>query len=398
MLESYHSLSQRESYPPNALTRFLWWLSTAEKELIADCVIDRNRYAIIGTTVLATWLFASFAWMYFFMTVVERIWLAVLLGLFLGFIILSIDRALIKGITKANKRKIAPILFRGILALTIGTFMAQPALLYIFDKEIKLQTSIDNEQKRMKKRAELTALYQSQKDKLQQEKKQLQSILDTKYTEVAKARDNFIAETDGTGGSGKIGLKNIALAKKDAYEKLDAAYQQTALQIQPRIYKIDSTLQSIESNISKAESNFETLLNNGFLTRIEALSNLIKTSIALQFRYYLIVVILVLIELMPVIAKTMLPSGTYDEKVYWKEHLEKEMVKNNMQHEQDLKLHYNALVRAEDEALLQTFFDNAKPKRNNQINQQLNDWNSHNNSFDNIWQQLKRNVFAKLEN
>ena len=69
----------------------------------------------------------------------------------MGFIILTIDRALIKGITKFNKNKFTPLLFRGLLALTIGVFMAQPAILYMFNKEIKLQTSLDNEKKKMQK-------------------------------------------------------------------------------------------------------------------------------------------------------------------------------------------------------------------------------------------------------
>ncbi len=136
MPQSVHSLSQRESYTPAIFTRFLWWLATAEKELLIDCVIDRNRYAITGMTVLATWLFATLAWIYFFSTVISNIFAAIALGLFMGGIILTIDRALIKGITSNNKKRVAPLLFRSVLALTIGTFMAQPALLYLFNKEI----------------------------------------------------------------------------------------------------------------------------------------------------------------------------------------------------------------------------------------------------------------------
>src|SRR4249919_3865438 len=91
------ALSQRESYTPSLFTKFLWWLATAEKELIIDCAIDRNRYAITGITVLGTWLFATLAWTYFFSTVVTGFWTALLLGIFMGGIILGIDRALIKG-------------------------------------------------------------------------------------------------------------------------------------------------------------------------------------------------------------------------------------------------------------------------------------------------------------
>src|SRR6476660_3337165 len=121
MESNTHSLSQREIYSPSEFTRFLWWLATAEKELIQDCTVDRNRYAITGMAVLGTWLFATLAWSYFFSTVVSNVFFALLLGIFMGGIILGIDRALIKGINSQNKRKFFPILIRSLLALTIGT-------------------------------------------------------------------------------------------------------------------------------------------------------------------------------------------------------------------------------------------------------------------------------------
>ena len=106
-MEKNIALSQRENYTPAQFTGFLWWLSTAEKEILVDSVVDRNRYRIIGMTVLATWAFASFTWIYFFSTIVDSVLLYMALGLFMGFIILTIDRALIKGITKFNKQKFA---------------------------------------------------------------------------------------------------------------------------------------------------------------------------------------------------------------------------------------------------------------------------------------------------
>src|SRR5436189_4733200 len=125
-MEKNNTISQRETYAPSWFTGMLWWLSTAEKELLADAVVDRNRYKIVGMTVLATWAFATLAWSYFFSTVTGNPWLAIPLGFFMGFIILTIDRALIKGINKFNKNRLLPLLFRGLLAVTIGVFMAQP--------------------------------------------------------------------------------------------------------------------------------------------------------------------------------------------------------------------------------------------------------------------------------
>lgn len=313
MMEPTKMMVPGDSYVPGRFTKFLWWLSTAEEELLIGAVIDRNRYAITGMTVLGTWLFATLAWTYFFSTVVLDLSAAILLGIFMGAIILGIDRALIKGINRSNKQKFLPISFRVLLALTIGLFMAQPALLYLFNKEIHTQISIDNEQRKRIKLQKQDSVYASIKQPLLQERNQLQAQLIAKDKEVSAARESFIAETDGTGGSKKIGLKDIAKAKQQAYQKLQKDYADLELSLSPRMLAADSSLKNIDAGIFKEQAAFETLLNDGFITRIEALNNLINNNTAVAFRYYLLVAILMLIELMPVIAKTLLPSGTYDE-------------------------------------------------------------------------------------
>jgi len=393
------ALSQRESYEPSQFSEFLWWLSTAEKEILVDSVVDRNRYRIIGMTVLATWAFASFTWTYFFSTFVDSVFIAVALGLFMGFIILTIDRALIKGITRFNKRKLAPLLFRGLLAVTIGTFMAQPAVLYMFDKEIKLQTSLDNEKKKIIKQQELVSLYQVPKQELVKQKNSLKAELDLKYAAVNKARENFIAETDGSGGSGKVGIKDIAIAKRNEYQKLDAEYQVLLKETQPKTDSADAALKEIDNKIKTEEANFLLYLNNGFLTRVEALANLLKNSPALQFRYYLIVFILMLIELMPVIAKTILPSGSYDEKVMLRETMEMDIAHSNIRKEQQLKELYNQMAFDNDSEAITAFFALTKEDRNEKMRSFSNRWKEENHqTFDGLWEKMKREILTKQEN
>lgn len=392
-------LSQREGYEPSQFTEFLWWLSTAEKEILIDSVVDRNRYRIIGMTVLATWAFATFTWTYFFSTVVDSTVMAVGLGIFMGFIILTIDRALIKGITKFNKRKFTPLLFRGLLALTIGTFMAQPAVLYMFDKEIRMQTSLDNEKRKLTKRQELDALFRNRKDELTAQKEKLKTELEKKYSDVSAARNNFLAETDGSGGTGKIGIKDIALAKQKEYQKLDAEYQAMLASDQPRLDSADKELASIETKIKAEEADFTNYLNNGFLTKVEALNNLLKNNDALKFRYYLIVFILMLIELMPVIAKTMLPSGTYDEKVMLREEMEIDIARSNIRKEQMLKEMYNQTAFENDKHTISEFFNITASDRTEKMKAYSNRWKEENHqTFDGLWEKMKREVLTKQEN
>ncbi|HAK11175.1 MAG TPA: hypothetical protein DCO78_03625, partial [Chitinophagaceae bacterium] len=74
MQEKQHVFSGQEVYTPTRWEQFLWWLATAEADLLKTCVVDRNRYAIIGMSVMGTWIFATLAWTYFFSTVVSN-WL-----------------------------------------------------------------------------------------------------------------------------------------------------------------------------------------------------------------------------------------------------------------------------------------------------------------------------------
>ena len=398
-MEKNIAISQRETYSPTQFTEFLWWLSTAEKEILVDSVVDRNRYKIIGMTVLATWVFATFTWTYFFNTFVDSVLLSVGLGLFMGFIILTIDRALIKGITRFNKRKLAPLLFRGLLALTIGTFMAQPAVLYMFDKEIKLQTSLDNEKKKMLKKQELVALYKTPKDALTKESAALKAALDVQYEAVSKARNNFLSETDGSGGSGKVGIKDIAIAKRNEYQKLDEAYQALLKQTTPKLDSAEAALKEIDNKIKSEEANFTTYFNNGFLTRVEALTNLLKNNAALQFRYYLIVFILMLIELMPVIAKTILPSGSYDEKVMLREEMEMEIAHSNIRKEQQLKELYNQMAFDYDKEAITAFFSLTKEDRTEKMKSFSKKWKEENHqTFDGLWEKMKKEILTKQEN
>ena len=385
---------------PTKSVKFLWWLSTAEKELLKDTIIDGNRHQIIGMSVLATWIFASVVWTYFFSTVVTNIWFAIPLGLFMGFIILTIDRALIKGINRFSKNKLLPLLFRALLAVTIGVFMAQPALLFMFSKEIKLQTSLDNEKRKLDKSTQLTDLFKDRKATLLAEKENLSQQINGKYQDVAKARQSYLAETDGSGGTGKVGVKAVAMAKKKEYEKLDDEYQKLAGINQIKLVAVDADLKNIKETIDKEEAAFASYFNDGFLTQIAALDNLIKTNPALKMRYYLLVTILLLIELMPVIAKTILPSGSYDEKAMLTEKMEKELAQTSIKKEQDLAELHSTIAGQMDEEMLKAFRDITQNDRTEKLNTLTRQWKNgaiEGNSFANLWKTFQKEMLIKTD-
>jgi len=392
------SISQRDNYQPNSFSEFLWWLSTADKEILTDTSTDRNRFSIIGLSVLCTWVFATVAWSYFFSTVAGNIFVSLTGGLLMGFIILCIDRALIKGINKYNKNRLLPLFFRGLLAVTIGTFMAQPALLYMFRKEIKLQATADNEKKSIANAQLLDSLYKSRKTELGSQKTILLNSEENKYQDVSNARNNFLAETDGSGGSGKVGIKDIALAKKNEYQKLDNEYQLLLADNKPKLEQVEKELKEIDGKIDREQQAFAQNFNEGFLTQIEALNHLVKDNDALRFRYYLLVIILVLIELMPVIAKIVIPTSVYDEKVVLRENMERETAGSNIQKEQALKELYNSLAMENDKDAITKFFSLTKEDREEKMRSFSNQWKQDKHqTYDGLWEKMKKEILTKQE-
>jgi hypothetical protein len=129
------------------------------------------------------------------------------------------------------------------------------------------------------------------------------------------------------------------------------------------------------------------------------LQNLLKSNSALASRYWLVMIILVLIELMPVIAKTLLPAGTYDEKVKLQEELEKEMTRRNISRDRELKEYFNDSALGADKAAIDDFFAGNLERRRNKMEDFGNEWRGDKHqSFDGLWQQMKRDIMTRWEN
>ena len=102
---------------------------------------------------------------------------------------------------------------------------------------------------------------------------------------------------------------------------------------------------------------------------------------------------------MLVIAKTMLPSGSYDEKVMLREKMEIDLANSNMRHEQHLKEQYNQMAHDADEQTLKDFFAMTKEDRNEKMRSMSKKWKDDNHqSFDGLWEKMKKDILTKQEN
>ena len=103
---------------------------------------------------------------------------------------------------------------------------------------------------------------------------------------------------------------------------------------------------------------------------------------------------------MPVIAKTILPAGTYDEKAMLRENMEKEMARLNICKEQKLKELYYTLSQQMDTEAITAFFDISKETRNEKIKTFSNKWKEavdKEKTFASLWKSMKLEILTGEE-
>ena len=69
-----------------------------------------------------------------------------------------------------------------------------------------------------------------------------------------------------------------AIAKKNEYDKLANDYKDLAATETIKIATAEKEIVTIDDNIKNEEQLFTNYFNDGFLTRIEALNNLVKSN------------------------------------------------------------------------------------------------------------------------
>lgn len=291
-------------------------MAAADPQLMKDCGPDKFRYTVIGYTVMATWIFATLAWGYFFSTLFNDILIVLPAALFFGFVILTIDRGLIAGLNSTGgKNKWLSLSLRLVLALTIGFFISQPVVLMLFEKDINAHLPVVKQKKIIAYTKQVRDENELDLQNARTEINRIRNEQKAKEQEILDLKNAYIRETDGTGGSGQIGEYSIAKVKKMAYLKAEEDLIVWKRNLQPAL---DSALlreKRTEASIQSGITEFEKGLSDGFLTRIETLDDLMLTHPPVKYRYRLVIMLIMMIELMPLLTKLMMPSGLYEEKV-----------------------------------------------------------------------------------
>ena len=142
----------------NKLNGYLWNLSGFKKEIIRESKVDGYHATVIGVLLLVVGVYAMFAWTFFFQTVSDNAFVPIVAGIFMGFYIISFDRALIASMS-SGKINIFSVIFRLVLATLLGVFLAQPMILKFYENDVKRESQIIVDIKNQDSKKELEAIY-----------------------------------------------------------------------------------------------------------------------------------------------------------------------------------------------------------------------------------------------
>ena len=211
---------------PNKLQRFIrrtfFWLSGASTDALEKCPEwEQRKYVAFGATVLVPTAFAILASAYALATLTADPWVIVSVSLVWGFIILTIDRALLATYRSYQPllRKLSQFSLRVVVAVLMGLTISHPLTLLLFKDTVSSVIETEREAEITSVRDEFTADKAGVEAKLTEVESRIEAL---RVRRDKTYEANFIVEDDKAGGNGLadgLGAEARAALRK----KVDAA-------------------------------------------------------------------------------------------------------------------------------------------------------------------------------
>jgi len=343
--------------------KFLISLSGARPEILEQCETERIKFQSLGWAILITSVMATIS-MWFALTSVMGFSpiLSFPVALIWGMIIMGIDRWLVTSMSSDGSRRVVMALPRLLLALLLGALISTPIVLRIFQSEINNQISV------IKQNNEAAFLTSQQRSsvaarvtKWQNTVSNLQRVIDSRGAQpINPANDpviqglttqlnnqRAIATQDyhawqcqlyggcnAPKGNGPLAAASHAryLADEAQISSLTSRIQSRERQLQDtgsaaeasRLEQANNALPKAQAQLAAAQAEENTLLNsfqatnnatNGLLIRLKALDQLSAGNTTLNAARFLLFLLFLLIECLPVTVKLLQRPGNY-EKIF----------------------------------------------------------------------------------
>ncbi len=348
-----------------SVEKFFLFCSGVDLSFLEKCPSDKNKYVGIGATVFFTGVLAFFSSSYALFTVFESGWAAIFFGLVWGLMIFNLDRYIVMSMKSYGKwwRDLTVAFPRFILAGLLAIVISKPLELKIFEKEIRAELVVMEQEVFKNQESRVKDRFQSQIDSQRTQITALKSEISRKTA----ARDTLARtaqqEADGTGGSKKKNLGPIYLTKKADADRAQAELDTLTASVLPQILQKEKAISDLETKIGSETAGLQRTAYDGLAARMEALSRLTGGSRAILWASIFITLLFVAIETAPILVKLISYRSPYDyllhehEQVFEMSNLEKTTllengVRNKIRVETQISQHETAARIAAEKAAI----------------------------------------------
>lgn len=293
------------------IRQFFLICSGAHLPMLRRAPAEMNKYAGIGATIFFTGLLAALSGGYALWTVFQEPWAAVLFAIVWGLMIFNLDRYIVSSMRKRDRfgQELWIALPRVILAVLIAIVISKPLELRVFDKEIRAELVIMEQQKFRAQEEKVGERYAARSQEI---KSRLQALQEEIKLQAAR-RDTLMLlaqqEADGTGGSRIRNLGPIYKAKKADADSAGVALEA----LQQRHALLNRELAQVDSSVAAGINQLERGRLDGFASRLDALGILTRNSTPIRWANWFIMLLFIAIETAPVFVKLISPRGPYDD-------------------------------------------------------------------------------------
>lgn len=341
--------------------RFLVTLSGARPDILAFCPGERTKFQNLGWMILITAGIAVVSMWFALTSALDVNAVAAVFGALLwGLVIMGVDRWLVTSMPNDRSRKFLMAIPRLLLGLLLGSIISTPFVLRVFQSEINNQISIIKENSEAKflnsqQHSQIAArvtTWTKTVDNLQQvidsrgqqainpasdpEIQNLNKQLSTARSTASSDYKAWQCQLYGGCGAPK-GSGPLAAASKARYESDESQISQLTKAIQARETQLqDNSVAAQQTRLQQAQGalpnaraqlaaaqgeensltkNFEATNNatNGLLIRLQALDQLSSGSASLNMARFLLFLLFLLIECLPVTVKLLQRPGNYEK-------------------------------------------------------------------------------------
>jgi hypothetical protein len=366
-------------YKKTGSNNFLWWCAGAEQELLIKFPTEHTKYSGLGGVLLATFVLAALAAGYALFSIFGSLPMAIFFAVVWGLIIFNFDRFLVStmrkyGVSPSQQLKMA--IPRILLAILIGVTIARPLELKIFEKEINVKVQ-ENMHKKMQLNDSLLLLEQAnsvntalaEKDRLQQRKTAVEDTLHSLQL-------SYVAEADGTGGSGRRGIEKLTRLKMEAFTNSLNQYSPELAQLASGIKIQDSIIANNRAATEIKRKKYEASIadNVGFLERNKALSDLSDEESSVFWTSVMLSLLIILIEAGPVLSKLIMQAGPYDVALGEQELTKMAESENDMRRDKSTRFDKNKKVYENRNAISSELLGKLTDVQKKYIKEEIEHW------------------------